>query len=85
MWALLCERLVISKYSFDFKIISCTVVQHSTYVRYRLRWKTKLKYIEIKLTNHLHIGPACAKGLERKNEGTAVQGEILRNSGLKGR
>ena len=59
MWALLSERLVLSNYSFDFKLISCTIVQH--------------------------IGPACAKGLEGKNEGTAIQGEILRNSGSKGR
>ena len=55
MWALLCERLVISNYSFDFKIISCTIVQHSTYVRYRPRWKTKLKHIEIKLTKRCQV------------------------------
>ena len=30
------------------------------------------------------MGPACAKGLQRKNEGTAIHGKILRNSGLKG-
>ena len=83
MWALLSERLVLSNYSFDFKIISWTIVQHSTNVRYRPRWKTKLKHIENKLTKH--IGAACAKGLEGKNEGTAIQGEILRNSGSKGR
>ena len=43
------------KYSFDFKIISCTIVQHSTYVRYRPRWKTKLKHIEIKLTKRCQV------------------------------
>ena len=29
-----------------------------------------------------NIGPTCAKGLEQMNEVIAVQGEILRNSGL---
>ena len=31
---------------------------------------------------YLDHGHACAKGLERRNEVAAVQGEILRNSGL---
>ena len=47
--------------------------------------KLNLNTLKINWQNYLHIGPACAKGLEGKNEGTAIQGEILRNSGSKGR